>query len=128
ESGGSTTGHKPPRGLLSARLDAPTAAMTWRIQGAQGGENLVDVVRGPQNNGGLHGERVGYSLPDFHDDAWAHVTLPHHETAPSVAWYTTTVRLALPTDQDISVGLRFTDDPSRHYRALIFVNGWNVGQ
>ena len=28
----------------------------------------------------------------------------------------------------MSVGLRFTDDPSRHYRALIFINGWNVGQ
>ncbi|HSS00724.1 MAG TPA: beta galactosidase jelly roll domain-containing protein, partial [Kofleriaceae bacterium] len=128
ENGGSNDGHKAPRGLLSSRLDGSTAAMTWRIQGAQGGENLVDIVRGPQNNGGLHGERVGYSLPEFHDDAWAQVTLPHPETAAGVAWYRTTARLDLPKDQDISVGLRFTDDPSRHYRVLIFVNGWNVGQ
>jgi hypothetical protein len=45
-----------------------------------------------------------------------------------VAWYRTTFRLDLPSSQDVPVGLRFTDDPSRHYRALIFVNGWNVGQ
>jgi beta-galactosidase len=34
----------------------------------------------------------------------------------------------VPSDQDVAIGLRFTDDPARHYRALIFVNGWNVGQ
>ncbi|MCH0567258.1 beta galactosidase jelly roll domain-containing protein [Streptomyces sp. MUM 136J] len=27
-----------------------------------------------------------------------------------------------------SVGLKITDDPSRHYRALIFVNGWQFGR
>jgi Beta-galactosidase second all-beta domain len=26
------------------------------------------------------------------------------------------------------VGLTITDDPSRQYRALIFVNGWQMGQ
>jgi beta-galactosidase len=48
--------------------------------------------------------------------------------APGVAWYRTTVRLDLPRGQDVPVGLRFTDDPARHYRVLIFVNGWQVGQ
>jgi hypothetical protein len=38
------------------------------------------------------------------------------------------VRLQLPNDQDVPIGLRFTDDPSRHYRVLIFANGWNLGQ
>jgi beta-galactosidase len=128
ENGGSNDGHKAPRGLLAARFDGSDVVATWRIQGTQGGENLADVMRGPQNNGGLHGERVGYSLPTFSDAGWAPVTLPHQETAPGVAWYRTTVRLDLPRTQDVPVGLRFTDDPSRHYRALIFVNGWNVGQ
>jgi beta-galactosidase GanA len=127
ENGGSNDAHKAPRGLLAASFAGPVQA-SWRIQGAQGGESLVDVMRGPQNNGGLHGERAGYSLPGFPDQGWAAVTLPHQETAPGIAWYRTVVRLDLPRNQDVPVGLRFTDDPSRKYRALIFVNGWNVGQ
>ncbi|HKE15396.1 MAG TPA: beta-galactosidase [Kofleriaceae bacterium] len=128
ENGGSNDNHKAPRGLLAAALTGSDAAPSWRIQGARGGENLADRMRGPQNNGGLHGERVGYSLPGFPDRGWAQVTLPHQDTAPGIAWYRTTVRLDLPRDQDVPVGLRFTDDPSRRYRALVFVNGWNVGQ
>jgi hypothetical protein len=56
------------------------------------------------------------------------VTLPHAETNPGIAWYRTKLRLQLPNDQDVPIGLRFTDDPGRHYRVLIFVNGWNLGQ
>ncbi len=128
ENGGSNDEHKAPRGLLSASLGGSSAALRWRIQGTRGGEKLFDVLRGPQNNGGLHGERVGYALPGFSDSAWAEVTLPHNEVPPGVAWYRTSFRLDLPKNQDVPVGLRFSDDPSRHYRALIFVNGWNVGQ
>jgi hypothetical protein len=45
-----------------------------------------------------------------------------------VSWYRTTVNLNLPKGQDTSVGLKITDDPSRHYPALIFVNGWQPGR
>jgi beta-galactosidase len=128
ENGGSNDGHKAPRGLVRAQLQGPGTAVSWRIQGVRGGEQLFDEVRGPLNNGGLHGERVGYTLPGFPDGEWAPVTLPHQETTPGVAWYRTTVDLALPADQDVPVGLRFSDDPARRYRVLIFVNGWNVGQ
>jgi hypothetical protein len=44
-----------------------------------------------------------------------------------VSWYRTQVALDLPKDQDTSLGLTITDDPSRKYRATIFVNGWQVG-
>jgi beta-galactosidase GanA len=128
EDGGKNDAQKAPRGLLSAQLDGSDAPVTWRIQGARGGETLADEVRGPQNNGGLFGERNGWSLPGFPDGGWETVTLPHAETAPGIAWYRTKVRVQLPNDQDIPVGLRFTDDPGRHYRVLIFVNGWNLGQ
>jgi beta-galactosidase GanA len=126
ENGGSNDHHKAPRGLLAASLHASNATLAWRIRGA--GEKLADALRGPQNNGGLHGERVGYALPGFVDDSWQKVTLPHRYAAPGIAWYRTTLRLDLPTDRDVTVGLRFSDDPSRHYRVLIFVNGWNMGQ
>ena len=121
EDGGSNDNHKAPRGLLSAQVDGTA---TWRIQGVDG----VDPVRGPQNGGGLFGERAGWSLPHFDDRPWTEVSLPHSTGAPGIAWYRTTARLDLPRDQDVPVGLRFSDDPGRHYRALIFVNGWNVGQ
>jgi beta-galactosidase len=123
EDGGKNDAQKAPRGLLSAAvLGAPTT-LAWRVQG--GGP---DAVRGPQNNGGLHGERAGYSLAGYPDGDWASVTLPRTEDVPGVAWYRTTVTLDLPADQDVPVGLRFTDDPARRYRVLVFVNGWNLGQ
>jgi beta-galactosidase len=134
EDGGKNDSQKAPRGLLAAALTGPggtpsgTAPLTWRIQGARGGEDLVDQVRGPQNNGGLHGERVGYSLPGFPDGDWPAVSLPDQPGAPGIVWYRTTVRLDLPPGQDVPIGLRFTDDPARAYRVLIFVNGWNLGQ
>ena len=128
EDGGSNDNHKAPRGLLSAELVGSGAPVTWRIQGARGGESLADPVRGPQNNGGLFGERAGWSLPSYPDGGWTRVSLPHSTTAPGIAWYRTTARLDLPRDQDVPVGLRFSDDATRHYRVLIFVNGWNVGQ
>lgn len=126
ENGGSNDHHKAPRGLLGASLDASDAPLAWRIRGAA--PSPKGALRGPQNGGGLHGESAGYTLPGFADTAWSKVTLPHRDAAPGIAWYRTTVRLALPRDQDVTVGLRFDDDPARHYRVLLFVNGWNMGQ
>ena len=60
--------------------------------------------------------------------SWATVDLPHTAGLPGVAWYRTTVNPHLPAGQDTSVGLRIDDDPARHYRAQIFVNGWQLGQ
>jgi hypothetical protein len=45
-----------------------------------------------------------------------------------VAWYRTRFRLDIPLGLDASLGLTITDDPSKAYRALIFINGWNFGQ
>jgi beta-galactosidase GanA len=120
--------HKQPRGLTSAAIVGSTAQLTWRIQGSLGGEDLADPARGPMNVGGLYGERNGWHLPGYPDVGWSAVTLPHADTTPGVAWYRTTVPLDLPKGQDIPIGIRINDDPSRHYRALIFVNGWQIGR
>jgi beta-galactosidase GanA len=121
--------HKEARGLTGAGLaGAPLAAITWRIQGTRGGESLTDPVRGSMNNGGLYGERFGWSLPGFPDAKWAKVALPASVKTPGVSWYRTTARLNLPQDQDTSLGIRIDDDPARHYRAEIFVNGWLLGR
>lgn len=124
----STNGNKAARGLTSASLiGAPLTAVTWRLQGVRGGEDLQDPVRGPLSTGGLYGERAGWSLPGYPDGDWKKVSLPANDTRPGVSWYRTDVTLDLPHGQDTSLGLTFTDDPSRRYRATIFVNGWQVG-
>ncbi|HEU5156740.1 MAG TPA: beta-galactosidase [Streptosporangiaceae bacterium] len=120
--------HKEPRGLTGATILGSTAQLGWRIQGSLGGEDLVDPARGPMNVGGLFGERGGWHLPGFPDAAWSRVTLPRSDTRPGVAWYRTTFDLDLPRDQDVPMGVRITDDPARRYRALLFVNGWQLGR
>ncbi len=124
----STNGNKTPRGLTGASLvGAPLTSVTWRVQGVRGGEDLQDPVRGPLSTGGLYGERAGWSLPGYPDGKWNRVSLPTADTRPGVSWYRTDVTLDLPRGQDTSLGLTFTDEPSRKYRATIFVNGWQVG-
>nr|WP_234024362.1 beta-galactosidase [Streptomyces sp. HGB0020] len=124
----STNGNKTARGLTSASLvGAPLTSVTWRLQGVRGGEDLQDTVRGPLSTGGLYGERAGWSLPGYPDSKWKQVSLPTTDSRPGVSWYRTDAHLDLPHGQDTSLGLTFTDDPSRKYRATIFVNGWQVG-
>ncbi len=120
--------HKQPRGLTEVALVGSTAQLSWRIQGSLGGENLVDPVRGPMNTGGLFGERSGWSLPGFPDGSWQTVTLPHRDATPGEGWYRTTFALHLPQGQDVPLGIKLSDDPSHHYRALIYVNGWLIGR
>ncbi|HEX6468986.1 MAG TPA: beta-galactosidase [Streptosporangiaceae bacterium] len=120
--------HKEPRGLTGATILGSAAQVSWRIQGNLGGEDIADPARGPMNAGGLFGERNGWHLPGFPDGGWSGVTLPHPDTTPGVAWYRTTFHLDLPRGQDVPMGVKITDDPARHYRALLFVNGWQIGR
>lgn len=123
-----SSGNKAARGLTAAGLvGSPFNTITWRLQGDRGGENLIDTVRGPLNTGGLFGERAGYTLPGYPTTGWKSVTLPTKNTTPGVSWYQSDLTLNLPKGQDTSLGLTFTDDPSRRYRAEIFVNGWQMG-
>jgi beta-galactosidase GanA len=124
----STNGNKTARGLTAASLTgAPGTTVTWRIQGNRGGENIQDPVRGPLAYGGLFGERQGWDLPGYPDRRWTPVTLPTSDTRAGVSWYRTTVQLHLPTGQDTSLGVTFSDNPNRRYRALLYVNGWQLG-
>ncbi|HZR54368.1 MAG TPA: beta-galactosidase [Streptosporangiaceae bacterium] len=128
EDGGVNNAFKTALGLTAVAFAGAAPAVNWRIQGSLGGEHAADAVRGPLNAGGLFGERNGWSLPGYPDRSWATVTLPHADGRPGVAWYRTRFRLAVPDGVDASLGLTITDDPSKAYRALIFVNGWNLGQ
>jgi beta-galactosidase GanA len=119
---------KQPRGLIGASVEGSDAPIAWRIQGTRGGEDLVDPVRGPLNNGGLFGERAGWHLPGYPDRSWRAGSPATDPISPGVTWYRTDFRLDLPSDQDVPLTLRFDGDLSPDVRALIFLNGWNLGQ
>jgi beta-galactosidase GanA len=128
EDGGANNAFKTALGLTSVTFTGASPAITWRIQGNLGGEQITDRTRGPLNVGGLYGERHGWNLPGYPDREWADVSVPNEDTRPGVAWYRTTFRLDVPDGTDASLGLTVADDASKAYRALIFVNGWNFGQ
>jgi beta-galactosidase len=120
--------NRTARGIVSAvPLGAPADAIRWRIQGRRGGEGATDPVRGPYNEGGLFGEREGWHLGRGGAAGWKPAALPVAEMAPGVAWYRTEVTLDVPAGRDATLGLRFRDPPGRHYRATLFVNGWQFG-
>jgi beta-galactosidase GanA len=137
EDGGVNDAQKEGRGLISAGMtDADQAVVnpqiTWRIQGNLGGEKIADPARGVENNGGLYGERHGWYLPGYPDGDWTATTVPASTAMSGTAWYRTTFRLRIPTADDASLGVTIgnpsTPQSSANYRALIFVNGWNMGQ
>ncbi|MFE9448030.1 beta-galactosidase [Streptomyces sp. NPDC006739] len=124
EDGKALDTHKTARGLTGVAFRGAAPRVSWRIQG----EAAVDPVRGPQNNGGLYGEREGWHLPGFPDRDWEPAAFPRADRRQGVTWYRTTFRLSVPADVDASIGLTLQDDPYRAYRAQIFLNGWNMGQ
>ncbi|WP_411148011.1 beta-galactosidase [Streptomyces sp. A30] len=123
---------KEPRGLLGAEVIGGASTLTWKIQGSRGGEDPVDTARGPYNNGGLYGERAGWSLAGYPDGSWKSTTLSGQtaKTGPGVRWYRTSARLDLPQGQDnaIALDLAEAEGGGTGYRAQIFVNGWLIGR
>lgn len=126
--------HKEARGLISASLEAPggrsfAIPIAWKIQGKQGGEDLPDPARGPANNGGQYGERAGWHLPGFDDGPWQAAPAT---VRPGTTWYRSRFALAVPKGQDATIAVAFGDTATprstARYRALVFVNGWNMGQ
>ncbi len=128
--------HREARGLISASLTSRggkrfAVPIAWRIQGNRGGESIADMVRGPMNNGGLYGEREGWHLPG-QQDGWHRAKPTAPPPAAGTYWLRTAFDLDLPKGHDVQLGLAFGDAgkprSDRSNRALIFVNGWNMGQ
>lgn len=132
--------HKEGRGLLAASLATKGGQrfgvpIAWKIQGNKGGEDIADLVRGPMNSGGLHGERMGWHLPvdpTKPQPGWEATTVSAAPPAPGSYWLRTNFKLDLPAGHDVQLGLAFGDTTKPRSevenRALIFVNGWNMGQ
>jgi beta-galactosidase GanA len=121
-------------GLYSASLVGSTAAITWRLSGAN--PDLQDPVRGIMNAAGLYGSDNGWDLPGYPDADWTPVTLPDSWASrgvpAGVGWYRTTFSLHLPPRQyvpvDVQIGGPGPGAGTADYRAFIYVNGWLIGR
>ncbi|KAF2704979.1 glycoside hydrolase family 35 protein [Pleomassaria siparia CBS 279.74] len=129
-------GAENPRGILGAQLLAAngttTTALafdTWKIQGNAGGEANIDAVRGPMNEGGLYGERLGWHLPGFDTTAWEQGSpVTDGVEGAGIKFFTTTFNLDMDADLDVPLGVELAAPAGTVARVLLFVNGYQYGK
>jgi hypothetical protein len=139
---GTETG-KNPRGILNYILAGHDQSdVTWKLTGNLGGEDYVDISRGPLNEGGLFAERNGLHQPGAlsADAGWKASKGPVTDgiAAPGIGFFATEFDLNLPTGYDIPLSFTFTNGTSSNstgsgssvqaYRAQLYVNGWQYGK
>ncbi|KAF2641762.1 hypothetical protein P280DRAFT_448976 [Massarina eburnea CBS 473.64] len=128
-------GAENPRGILGAQLlgSANNSSSLlfdhWKIQGNAGGEKNIDSVRGPMNEGGLYGERLGWHLPGFDTSDWE-MANPGTEgiTGTGIRWFTTTFDLDVDEDLDVPLGIEVGAAGGTVARVLLYVNGYQYGK
>jgi beta-galactosidase GanA len=123
------TGAENPRGILGAQLlGADNKKLTfdqWKIQGNAGGEKNIDPVRGPMNEGGLYGERLGWHLPGFDTGIWESGSpIDDGVEGAGIKWFSTTFDLKLDEDLDVPIGVELGAATGNIARVLLFVNGY----
>ncbi|PVH74069.1 glycoside hydrolase family 35 protein [Cadophora sp. DSE1049] len=123
-----TSGATNPRGIYNATLIGGGKFTEWKIAGTAGGEKNIDPVRGPYNEGGAHGERLGWHLPGFPDESWNSSAPDVSLSEASMKWYRTTVPLDIPAGLDVSLGFRLSSPAGSTLRAMIYVNGYQFGK
>lgn len=135
-----------PRGIWGAQLlpadslatSAATGGFTtWKIQGNAGGAvGNIDPVRGPMNEGGLYGERLGWHLPGFSPadsygadlGAWDDASPLDGLDGPGVRFYVTSFDLDIDDDLDVPLGFSFSSAPGTVARVMFWVNGYQYGK
>lgn len=122
---------KTPRGIMSYDLAGHDASdITWKIQGNHGGEDYVDLVRGPLNEGGMYAERQGWHQPSPPSTSWDAGKPTDELEAPGIRFFTTTFELDMPVGYDVPLAFKFGRDVPEGgaYRVQLFVNGYQFGK
>jgi beta-galactosidase len=121
-------GTQNPRGILGATLLGGSNFTSWRIQGNAGGEANIDPVRGPMNEGGLYGERLGWHLPGYSAPKSAGSSTPLEGVSTAAGrFYTTTFKLNLDADLDVPIGLQLGAAANTRAVVQVFMNGYQFG-
>ncbi|KAF9227202.1 glycoside hydrolase family 35 protein [Gyrodon lividus] len=126
-----TDGFKAPRGILSYSFvgSEGTEVSVWKVAGNFGGEDYVDTTRGPLNEGGLYGERMGWHLPGFPDESWEEGAPTTGISKAGVSFYRTTFTLDVPAGVDYPMKIvvaNVTTNP--YFRCQFYVNGYQFGK
>lgn len=130
-------GVKEPRGILDYSLSGHAQSdIIWKMTGNVGGENYLDLSRGPRNEGAMFAERKGYHLPGAPlQDMQSKSPITHGVDGVGVGFFATTFELNVPRGYDVplsfvfhnaSQGLNGTEAAA--YRVQLFVNGWQYGE
>jgi beta-galactosidase len=121
-------GTQNPRGILGATLIGEGNFTSWRIQGNAGGEKNIDPVRGPMNEGGLYGERMGWHLPAYKAPKSAPKSSPLDGVSGAEGrFYTTTFKLKFDKDLDVPIGLQLGAPEGTQAVVQVFMNGYQFG-
>ncbi|KAF4539570.1 Glycosyl hydrolase family 35 [Lasiodiplodia theobromae] len=126
---------KEPRGILHFSLsNRPQSDIAWSITGNLGGENYIDTVRGPLNEGAMYAERQGYHQPGPPSASWPAGSPFEGIPEAGIGFFTATFGLDLPSsDYDIPLSIVLSnatteDGTPAKFRCQIFVNGYQFGK
>lgn len=128
---------KFPRGLTYFSLlgHSDLNDIQWKITGNLGGEQYLDLVRGPRNEGAIYAERMGWHLSSPPSQDWEGKSpIADGLEKAGVGFFTTTFELDMPSGWDIPLSFVFngTKDEGHgtggNYRLQLFVNGWQFGK
>jgi hypothetical protein len=130
---------KNPRGVMDYDIAGHSKSdVTWKLTGNLGGEDYVDISRGPLNEGGLFVERQGLHLPGaLSTSGWKDSKGPVADgiAAPGIGFFATEFELDVPAGYDVPMSFTFTNATSAGngssvpaYRAQLYVNGWQYGK
>lgn len=125
-----TDGIKLPMGLINYGLSGHAQSdVTWKLTGNFGGEDYVDLARGPKNEGAMFAERQGYHQPGPPSDPWE-VASPIADGLANagVGFYTTTFSLNVPEGYDVPLSFVFANTTISNYRVQLYVNGWQFAK
>lgn len=122
-------GVENPRGLLGAILYGSNSTLNftrWKIQGNAGGNANIDPVRGPMNEDGLHGTRLGWHLPGFNPTgpSWTAGSPYSGRNESGISWYITKFNLSIDADLDVPLGIELNAPPGTYASVQLYVNGY----
>ncbi|KAH7414044.1 beta-galactosidase precursor [Phaeosphaeria sp. MPI-PUGE-AT-0046c] len=127
---------KNPRGIMDYVLAGHSKSdVSWKMTGNLGGEDYVDISRGPLNEGGLYVERQGLHLPGAFASSssakWSPSKGPVTDgiPAPGIGFFATEFTLNVPAGYDVPMSFTFTNGTSgAAIRAQLYVNGFQYGK